>query len=125
MDVKKYFGPRQSLIDYIIEKTMKSNSNRKSRKYSAEFQKILDKSGLKIPKEVFENEKLTKLVCKVGCDDSFNYCTEFRLILLKKLILPKEAFLHKKFCRLQCKVVVSRMSSEFIKMKCIPLQIID
>lgn len=113
MDVKKYFGPHQSLIDYIIGKTMKSK-----RKYSAEFKKILDKSGLKIPKEVFKNEKLTKLVCKVGCDDSFNYCTEFRLILLKKLILPKEAFLYKKFCRLQCKVVLSTMSLSFIKMKC-------
>lgn len=114
MFIKKQFNHCDSFIDYLIKKTLKT---RKQVKYSSEFTKNIIKD-LKMPKEVYENDQFTKLVCKVIADNSFNYSTEFRCLILKKLILPREVFLYQKFTKLICKVAVRRMSRSFIKMKC-------
>lgn len=108
--IKSYFNKGESLIDYILKKTLKRNAQ-----YSSEFKQI-ELKKIKLQKEVYQNDQLTKLVCRVVCDQS--YSKEFRFILLKNLILPKEVFLYKKFTMLVCKVVVTPMSRSFIKMMC-------
>lgn len=109
--IKKCFNKCESLIDYILKKSIKSSG-----KNSSHFEKILHLK-LKLPKAVYDNEQFTRLICTVDCDN-LTYTTEFRCILLKKLILPKEVFFYQKFTRLICKVQVTPMSSAFIKMKC-------